>query len=232
MGERLGVLGGTFDPLHIGHAVVAQDVLERLELDRLLVIPAARPPHRRPVLPADLRFALVSDVFAGAPGLEVSDLELRRPGPSYTVDTLVQVRELHDPSVLYCVIGSDQLRTLRTWHRYGRLVELAELAVMQRGNSEAGAAVERAVLPVESAQRGAPTERSGAATPAREHGAAGRAEKVDDELRHTTVEVTRVDISGTRIRERLRRGRSVRFLVPECIRERVEEAWSAHGRGG
>lgn len=215
MGERLGVLGGTFDPPHIGHAVVAQDVLERLELDRLLVVPAARPPHRQAVLPADLRFALVSELFGGAPGFEVSDLELRRPGPSYTVDTLAQVRELHAPSALYCVIGSDQLRTIRTWHRYRRLTELAELAVMQRGSSEALGAGERGTRP-ERAEAGGATE---------------GAEKTGGELRYTPVQVTRVDISGTRIRERLRRGRSVRFLVPECIRQRVEEGWSAHGRG-
>lgn len=213
MDERLGVLGGTFDPPHIGHAVVAQDVLERLELDRLLVVPAARPPHRDAVLPADLRFALVSDLFVGAPGFEVSDLELRRPGPSYTVDTLAQVRELYDPTVLYCVIGSDQLRTIRTWHRYRRLVQLADLAVMQRGNSGTLAA-------------GKPGQEGGGA------GSGERPEQAEADLRYTPVDVTRVDISGTRIRERLRRGRSVRFLVPECIRERVEEAWRAQESRG
>ena len=92
MAVRLGMLGGTFDPLHIGHLVVAQDVVEELELDRLLVVPAARPPHRSTVLPPELRLQLAREAFAGDPRIQVDDLEFRREGPSYTVDTLEEIR--------------------------------------------------------------------------------------------------------------------------------------------
>lgn len=135
--ERIGVLGGTFDPPHVGHAIVALDVAEALELDRLLVVPAARPPHREARLAASIRWALVRDLFAGVPRIEVSDLELRRAGPSYTVDTLAEVRRARSPGTLYLVIGSDQLRVIETWHRYRELADLARLAVMVRAGREA-----------------------------------------------------------------------------------------------
>lgn len=194
-GGRIGVLGGTFDPPHVAHAIVAQDVVETLELDRLLVVPTARPPHREARLPARLRWELVRDLFAGAPGIEVSDLELRREGPSYTVDTLAEVRRLRAPETLYLVIGSDQFRLIETWHRYRELADLARIAVMIRAGPEE------------------PFEAPG------------------PELPYVTVEVTRVEVSSTRIRERLDAGRSIRFLVPERIRARVEDAWSDRAAG-
>lgn len=129
----LGVLGGTFDPPHVGHLVVAQDVHEALELDRLLVVPAPRPPHREPVLPAGVRLELVRRCFEGDDRIEVSDLEFRRPGPSYTVDTLEQLRRERSPERLWCVIGADQLEALDRWRAPGRILELARLAVMSRG---------------------------------------------------------------------------------------------------
>lgn len=189
MADRLGMLGGTFDPLHIGHLVVAQDVVEALELDRLLVVPSARPPHRDAVLPAPLRLELTREAFEGDPRVQVSDLELRREGPSYTVDTLEEIRRRRSPATLFCVIGADQLRELGSWHEPERIPRLAELAVMSRGGE----------LPAEA--------EDGAEVPFR------------------PVPVTRVDLSGSRLRERLAAGRTVRYLVPEAIRSRVEEAW-------
>lgn len=189
MAGRLGMLGGTFDPLHIGHLVVAQDVVEALELDRLLVVPAARPPHREAALPAELRLELTREAFGGDPRIEVSDLELRREGPSYTVDTLEEIRRRRDPAALYCVIGVDQLRELAGWREPERIADLATLAVMSRGGE----------LP-EPGEAGAPVD-------------------------FVPVPVTRVELSGSRLRERLASGRSVRYLVPESIRDRVEEAW-------
>lgn len=194
MGDRLGVLGGTFDPPHVGHLVVAQDVVEALELDRLLVVPAGRPPHRDAVLPAALRLELVRAAFRDDGRFEVSDLELRRDGPSYTVDTLQRIRRDRSPAELWCAIGVDQLRELDEWREPERITELARLAVMSREGErpEAG---------------DAPLD-----------------------IPFTALEVTRVDLSSTRIRERLRAGRSIRYLVPERIRERVEEAWSGRGQ--
>ncbi len=190
---RLGVLGGTFDPPHVGHLVVAQDVHEALELDRLLVVPAARPPHRGATLPAEVRLDLVRRAFDGDERIEVSDLEFRREGPSYTVDTLARIREERAPDELWCVIGADQLPELSDWHHPDRILELARLAVMSRGADLPG-----------------PDEAPG--------GVAFR-----------PVPVTRVELSSTRVRERLAAGRPVRYLVPEAVREPLERAWRALG---
>lgn len=190
MATRLGVFGGTFDPPHVGHRVVARDVVEGLELDRLLVVPAGRPPHREARLPAALRLELVREAFRGDDRIGVSDLEVAGEGPSYTVETLARIRRERSPDELWCVIGADQLRELDTWREPRRIAELARLAVMSR---------------------------------------AGRRPSPDDapiDVAFTPVEVTRVDLSSTRIRERLRAGRSIRYLVPDRIRERIVEAWS------
>lgn len=131
-GGRLAMLGGTFDPVHIGHRVVAQDVVEALELDRLLVIPAGRPPHRDTVFPAPERLRWTRRAFDGDPRVEVLDLETRRSGPSYTVDTLEALRGRFDPEALHCIIGVDQLEVIDSWREPGRIAALATLSVMTR----------------------------------------------------------------------------------------------------
>jgi len=191
VGVRLGVLGGTYDPPHVGHLIVAQDILEGLALDRLLIVPAGDPPHRAAVLPAEVRLELVSQAFGGNPCFEVCRIELDRTGPSFTVDTLRWIRLTMAPEELYCVIGADQLRVIDTWSRYEEIPEIARLAVMARD----GEAPSADAIPV-------PFE---------------------------NVAVTRVDVSGSGIRDRLREGRSIRYLVPERIRERVEVEWARVG---
>ena len=187
--ERIGVLGGTFDPPHIGHLIVARDVVEGLVLDRLLIVPAAQPPHREAILPGPVRFELTRRAFEGAGRIEVSDIEMCRSGPSYTVDTLAAVQERYGPVELFCVIGADQLKAIGTWHEYERLLDLARLVVMTRGED--------------------PASESTAAVP------------------YESIEVTCVDLSSTRIRERLELGLSIRYLVPEHIRPAIEVAWQA-----
>jgi nicotinate-nucleotide adenylyltransferase len=184
---RIGIFGGTFDPPHIGHLVVAQDVIERLELDRLLVIPAGQPPHRKAVLDAATRLELVRLAFEGDEQIEVSDLELRRDGPSWTVDTLERVRADHSPDELFLVVGADQFNSFANWRNPERILELASLAVMTRPGEEL----------------------------------------TGTDVPHEVIEVTRVDMSSTRIRRRLEDGQSIRYMVPERLRTAVERAWSA-----
>lgn len=186
-GRRIGVFGGAFDPPHVGHLMVAQDVIEALDLDLLLIVPSARPPHRDAVLDAEQRLELVRTVFDGDPRIEVSDIELRRPGPSWTVDTLKEVRRRWKPDELVLVIGADQYRSFDTWRDPREILELAELAVMPRD---------------------------------------GELPREDPRYPFVAAPVTRVDVSSTRVRERLSTGRSVRYLVPDTIRERLEEIWS------
>ncbi|MGW8282802.1 MAG: nicotinate (nicotinamide) nucleotide adenylyltransferase [Gemmatimonadota bacterium] len=189
-GRRIGVFGGAFDPPHIGHLVAAQDVFEALHLDLLLVIPSARPPHRKATLEAEDRLSLVRTAFGGDPRIEVSDIELRRSGPSWTVDTLREIRDRRQPCELVLVIGVDQYRTFESWRDPDTILQLAELAVMPRE---------------------------------------GEFPMRDPRYPFVEAPVTRVDVSSTRVRDRLSLGLTVRYLVPGSIRERLEEIWSGSG---
>ncbi len=187
-GRRIGVFGGSFDPPHVGHAIVARELVEQLRLERLLVIPAADPPHRPAVLPAATRFELTRRLFHGIPRIEVSPLEFRRSGPSFTVDTLEELARQFPDDRLILAIGADQFAVLDGWKDPDRVRELARIAVMPRGGRDP-------VFP--------PTT-----TP----------------IDYLVVNVTRIDVSASRIRRRLREGRPVHFLVPESIRHDVERA--------
>ncbi|MGH7458860.1 MAG: nicotinate-nucleotide adenylyltransferase [Longimicrobiaceae bacterium] len=133
-GAKVGVLGGTFDPPHAGHLIAAGDAFERLQLDRLLFVPALLPPHKQGAVaaPAPLRLELVRAAVAGDTRFEVDDLETRRPGPSYTVDTLAQLRGRWPRAELFLLVGADTLAGLPQWREPERVLELATLALLAR----------------------------------------------------------------------------------------------------
>jgi nicotinate-nucleotide adenylyltransferase len=139
-GRRLGVFGGTFDPIHIGHLVTAVSVHHDLGLDRLLLVVAHDPWQKtgagEQVTPSDVRFAMVSAAVSDVPGLEASDIELRRPGPTYTADTLRQLHEQEPDAELFLIVGSDAAGGLPTWERADEVRDLATLVVMPRPNHE------------------------------------------------------------------------------------------------
>jgi nicotinate-nucleotide adenylyltransferase len=127
---RIGVFGGEFDPPHLGHLAVLRAAREQLGLDRVIVVPAGVPPHRAPsTTPADVRLEMAERAFAGEPGVEVSRIEIDRPGASYTVDTL---EELAPQGRLFLIIGADQLAALDSWRDAGRIRELATLVAAPR----------------------------------------------------------------------------------------------------
>ena len=143
---RVGVLGALFDPPHIGHLLLAQEAAWQLGLARVVLVPTGTPPHRAAaVAPAETRLRLAQAAAAGDPRLTVSRVELDRPGPSYTSDTLRSL-QLHYPEAsLVLLLGADQLAALGSWHEAERLPELARLAVARRpGVALAGA--ERAAV--------------------------------------------------------------------------------------
>ena len=135
---RIGILGGTFDPPHAGHVAAARAVLEQLALDRLLLVVANDPWQKsgeRELTPAEDRFALTEAMAAEVPGAEASRLEIDRGGPSYSVDTVEQVRAsapLGRPLEIFLVVGADLLPELGSWHRPGDLQRLVTLAVVSR----------------------------------------------------------------------------------------------------
>jgi len=127
---RIGVFGGEFDPPHLGHLAVIRTARDQLQLDRLIVVPAGVPPHREAsATPAEVRFEMAERAFGGEDGVEVSRIELDRPGPSYTVDTLEQ---LAGQGRLFLIIGADQLHALDRWRDAGRLRELATIVAAPR----------------------------------------------------------------------------------------------------
>ena len=130
---RLGFFGGTFDPIHLGHLRAAENALESLELDRVAFVPAGTPPHRaEPSSSALDRYAMTALATAGHPRFAVSDAELRREGPSYTVDTVAGLRRESPDAVVFVIVGSDTFPEMPTWKEHERLLALCTVAVVAR----------------------------------------------------------------------------------------------------
>jgi nicotinate-nucleotide adenylyltransferase len=181
---RVGILGGTFDPPHLGHLVVASEASEALGLERVLWVPSAEHPFKRGQVrtPAEVRLALVRAAIQGDPRFEACDLELRREGPSYTVDTLRQLSALHPGAELFLLVGADVVREMPAWREPQEVARLATIVAITRGGE------------------GLP---EGSMLPA------------------LPVPVTRVDVSATEIRRRVAAGLTIRYLVPEPVRDLV-----------
>lgn len=139
---RIGLFGGTFDPPHVGHLVVAQDALTQLPLDRVIFVPAATPPHKRDrvVAPAELRLAMVRAATESDDRFAVDDIEVRRGGASYTVDTLRTYRADQPEDELFLIMGADQYAEFDTWRESAEIRRLARLAVLARAGETHGAA--------------------------------------------------------------------------------------------
>ena len=135
---RIGIFGGTFDPPHVGHLIAAQEVYVQLGLDRLLLVPAAVPPHKRDetVSPGDVRLEMLRAAVGDDDRFAVSELELERDGPSYTVDTLRALRREYPDAELFLAMGADQLDAFDTWKAPGEIAELATLVTFGRSGTE------------------------------------------------------------------------------------------------
>jgi len=193
---RLGVLGGTFDPVHFGHLRLAESARETdpLELDKVLFIPAGQPWRKsnRAVSDPTHRAAMLSLAMEGNAAFEMSTLELERGGPTYTVDTLEVLHDRYPGSDLTLILGADALADLPNWREPERILALARPAVASRHNSTDGE-LERQALP------------------------AGALERV------LWVRMEPLEISGSDIRDKVRRGLSIRYLLPDVVRLYIEE---------
>ena len=145
--QRIGVLGGTFDPIHIGHLVTGANVRHELALDRVLFVIAHDPWQKadRDVTPSDLRLAMVEAAVEGHPGLEASTIEIERGGTSYTADTLATLRDQAPDADLFLIIGQDQAANLHTWERVDEIRALSTLVVVRRPGSVGGLPDSRAI---------------------------------------------------------------------------------------
>jgi len=130
---RVGVLGGTFDPIHLGHLAAAQAAKDCADLDKVVIMPSAQPPHRPgAIASADERLAMCRLAVEGRPGLEVSDVEVRHGGRSYTVDTLVELKRLLPEDGLFLILGWDAAALFATWREPARVRSLAAVIVIGR----------------------------------------------------------------------------------------------------
>lgn len=198
-------LGGTFDPLHFGHLRPAEEVRQALGLDRVWLIPAGDPPHREPPgATGSERLAMVASAVADYPTLGVLDWEVSAEGPSYTVRTLGWLRERLGEVPVITIMGSDAFVQLDRWHRWGGLLERGHIAVVRRP----GASLDGMSTELEAALDG---RWCGNPTGLLE-GPAGRV---------AALEVTRLDISATAVRELVAAGRSPRFLVPGAVEAHI-----------
>ncbi|HXH03271.1 MAG TPA: nicotinate-nucleotide adenylyltransferase [Candidatus Competibacteraceae bacterium] len=198
----IAILGGTFDPIHHGHLRPALELLEELNLAEVRFIPNALPPHRRqPAASSAQRLAMVERAIAGQPGFALDDREFKRAGPSYTVDTLTELRaELGPQRPLCLVVGRDAFLGLPTWHQWRRLLELTHIVVMERPGHATPEFEEPLAAVVEA--RAVRTAAAIAEAPA------GR----------VLFWPTRVlDISSTQVRALLAQGRSPRYLLPDSV---------------
>lgn len=203
--HRLGLLGGTFDPVHYGHLDAAEAASAALGLDEVWLIPSHVPPHRQgPVATPFHRFALAALAAATRPRYRVSDIELRRTGPTYTIDTL---RRLHKhgwaPTQLFFILGSDAFAEISTWHEFPDVLEAAHFVIIARRGTTLEDAVSR--TPALRSRVSAADALSGSST----------------ETRIIVVATDTRDVSATTIRQRRRARESIRDLVPDAVEHHI-----------
>lgn len=133
--KKIGVYGGTFDPIHYAHLILAREALEKLALDEIIFVPAAVSPHKltQTSSNAATRVAMLRAAIAGEAQFCLDEMEINRPPPSYTIDSLMALKQRHPHDEFYCLIGSDNLPRLETWHRFAELREMTQFIVLHRG---------------------------------------------------------------------------------------------------
>jgi nicotinate-nucleotide adenylyltransferase len=194
--KSTGLLGGTFDPVHNGHISIAEQALKAAGLDRVLLIPAARPPHKanRTMARPEHRLAMARLAAEGRRGLEACDIEFTLPGPNYTIRTVDALRARFPGERLVIIIGADTVAELPSWRDAARLIEEVDWAVAARPGSDGGDCSE-----IE--------KRLGL--------------KFADKLRRAAIPVTPVDISSTEVRRLVAAGEDIRGMAPEAVEEYI-----------
>jgi nicotinate-nucleotide adenylyltransferase len=197
MAEQMVLFGGSFDPVHHGHLIVARAIAERCGFERVTFVPAGRPPHKPPPeAPAELRLEMLHAAVAGRPMYDICDLEIRREGPSYTLDTLHELRRIHGRDAeLHWVIGADMLEDLHLWHRAADVLEAARILIALRPPWD-----QRLPALLDGLKKHFTAEQVG-------------------RLAKGVVRTPLIDISSSDVRRRAGEGLPIDFLVPEAVVE-------------
>ncbi len=201
--KLVGILGGTFNPIHYGHLRMAQEVADALALDEVKFIPSANPPHKDSVtVSAEHRAAMVKIAIENNPQFSLDDCELKRKGTSYTIDTLIDLSEsLGGETALCLIMGSDAFIKFNTWHRWQTLLDYAHIVLVQRPSLEP--------------QNKLPSELEALL---RDHYTEQHADLSSENAGFITMQqITAQDISSTHIRHLLQYGKSVRYLLPDVV---------------
>lgn len=201
----IGIFGGMFDPVHFGHLRPALEVLENLQLDKLHFVPCAQPPHRAAaVTSAALRCELLQAAINDQPGFVLDKREIQRDGPSYTIDTLIAFRDEYPQAPLCLLLGMDAFLRLPQWHRWQELLDYAHLVVMHRPDVE--------MVMDEPLTALCKTARV-------------NTKKALSDSRAGCIyfqAVTQIDLSSTAIRDFVSRNKSLRYLMPEAVRQIID----------
>jgi len=186
--KRLGILGGTFDPVHSGHLILAEQLKEELKLQKVIFIPSANPPHKGncSVSSAEDRLKMVKLAIRDNPDFLISDIELKREGKSYTIDTLTQLLKLYKDYGLFFLLGSDAIDELPTWKEPDKIFQKVKVVIALRPGFD----------------------------------------RINPENRFVKksflIPINGLNISSTQVRERVKQGKSIRYLVPRGVEEFIQ----------
>lgn len=208
MSQKIGILGGTFNPIHYGHLAAAEEVLSRLKLDQILFVPSFLPPHKQDedIPSAVQRQEMVSLAISGNSHFSLSDIEVKREGMSYSIDTVAELRHVNPATDFYFITGLDSFLEIRTWKEWERLLSLCRFVVLSRPGYAFTDLTSIDFM----------------------RNAATKLHALDQrELTRAVLEIGRCtvyleqiplyDISSTDIRQRVREGRTIKYLLPECV---------------
>ncbi|MFN8579847.1 MAG: nicotinate-nucleotide adenylyltransferase [Gemmatimonadaceae bacterium] len=202
---RLGIFGGTFDPPHLGHLLIASDAVAALQLDSLVFIPTAQQPLKlgRAAAPAEARLEMVRRLVVGLPSLSVDAIEVDRAGLSYTVDTLAEYARRYPDAERFFLLGSDAVRTFPSWREPARIASLARLVVLRRSPELADEATELEGDSMEQSLAKVQAITGSASAP-------------------ITLRTRRIDVSSTEVRDRVRNGLPLRGFVTDAVARFIE----------
>lgn len=191
--QNIGIMGGTFNPIHIGHLIAAQEVLNKMKMDKIIFIPTGNPPHKnkREVIASVDRYEMVKLAIKNNNVFEACDVEIRREGHTYTYDTLIELHNKHHETKFYFIIGFDTLKEIDTWYKIHDVCKMTSFIVVNRGNTSRE--IEEEALLKESKYN----------------------------CKISIVEIPDIQISSTDIREKLKNNKSIKYLVTDEVEEYI-----------